>query len=74
VKSEVLDVINYFQKENEITPDEEEEYRKLIECFFTDAKQIIEEQQPDYTRVNLSSNKLLSRDIMKFSLPVHGNG
>ena len=43
VKNEVLDVIDYFLKENEITSDEEEEYRKLIECFFSDAKQIIEE-------------------------------
>jgi hypothetical protein len=38
VKNEVLDVIDYFLKENEITVDEEDEYRKLIECFFSDAK------------------------------------
>ena len=71
VKNEVLDVIDYFQKENEITQEEQEEYQKTIECFFSDAKQIIEEQQPGYTRVNLNSNKLSNdHNIMKFKLPI----
>ena len=42
VKNDVLDVIDYFLKEREITPDQEEEYRKLIESFFSDAKIIVE--------------------------------
>ena len=55
VKNEVLEVIDYFHKSKEITFDEETEYRKLIECFFSDAKHIVEQSQAGYIRMNIGS-------------------